>query len=93
MSSNKKFGTAVFRSLLLILTPHKYRNRTQDTKYKPGKLRPLDEVGHIAGHFSDSSMVEILNILQCSLVCFSHKVNGDTFTAETTSSSNSEIRI
>lgn len=37
MSSNKKFGTAVIRRLLLILTPYQYRNRTQDTKYKPGK--------------------------------------------------------
>lgn len=91
MSSNKKIGTAVIRRSLLILTPYKYRNRTQDTKYKPGSMDTSDEVSHIAGHFRNSCMIEFLNILQCSFISFSHKVDSDSLTAETTTSSNSAI--
>lgn len=60
----------------------------QDTKYKLECDGASDEVSHIIGHFRNSCMVEFLNILQSSLVCFGNKVNGDSFTAETTSSSN-----
>lgn len=51
---------------------------------------PLDEVGHIIGHFGYSCMVEVLNVLQGSLVSFGYKVDSNPLTAETTTSTNSE---
>lgn len=64
----------------------------QGTKYKPECKGTSDEVGHIIRHFRNSCMIEVLNILQCSFVCFGNKVNGDSLAAETTTSSNSEIK-
>lgn len=49
-----------------------------------------DEVGHITGHFRDTGVIELLNILQRSPVTFSHKVDSNSFTAETATSSDSE---
>lgn len=82
MSSNKKISTVVLRRSLLILTPYKYRNRTQDTKYKPECAATSDEVGHVVGHFSDGRVVEVLDVLQRALVRLRHEVDGDTLAPE-----------
>lgn len=52
----------------------------------------LDEVGHVAWHFRNGRVVEVLDVLQRTLVSLRHEVYGDSLTTKPAASSDPEIR-
>ena len=49
----------------------------------------LNQIRHVHGHLIDSCVVEFFNVVQSAFVFVSDKVNGDSLTAETSTSTNS----
>ena len=45
-------------------------------------------IGDVPGHFFNQSVVELLDVLQCSEVIERHEVDSHTFSTETTASTN-----
>lgn len=50
----------------------------------------LDQIGYVAGHFFDSCVVVLFKFLQCTTIIVGDEVDGNTFAAETTTSTDSE---
>ena len=48
----------------------------------------LNKVSHIHWHLANGSIVELLNIVERTLILFSYKVNGYSLTSESTGTSN-----
>ena len=48
----------------------------------------LHQIGHIDGHLINLSIVELLNVVQSTLVLISDKVDGHTFATKAASSAN-----
>ena len=49
----------------------------------------LDQVGHVQGHFLHLRVIEGLNVFQGTMILGGNKVDGDTLTAETSSTTDS----
>lgn len=52
----------------------------------------LKEISHIVGHLFDEGVIELLDVAQGAPILLGHKVDGDTFAAETTTSTDSGRR-
>lgn len=63
-----------------IRTPVAHALRTQVTQIGTNHL---DQVGDIHRHFNNAGVVELLNVLEGSLIILCHKVNRHTLTTET----------
>lgn len=53
----------------------------------------LDQISNVAGHFLNLCVVMVLQFLQCSTIPVGDKVNSDTFTAETTTATDSRKEV
>jgi hypothetical protein len=47
------------------------------------------QICHVHGHLFDGGVVELFNVVQCTYVVLSHKVDGNALTAKTTATTNS----
>lgn len=50
----------------------------------------LNQVRHVTGHLFDSCVIMLLEFLQCASVSISDEVDGDTFAAETSTTTDSK---
>ena len=54
-------------------------------------LRVLDQVSHVHRHLVDASVVEFLDIVQCTFVVVRDEIDGNAFTTKSATTSDSEI--